>query len=166
MIRVGVSSDPEILSAYGIDKPPTILFVNHTHQMPYLGRNSFGTMRSAVRSFLEGDYVEPFQFHVDFFLPEEYAEEVKDFWGYIVFQTTRKLDPLVAKAQRHHRASRIKFFYGATNLPLSFMKPDNLYIIAPEKSSAVKVDGPADLLTAIKDALDGKTKWIPFDRLA
>ncbi|OHT11706.1 Thioredoxin family protein [Tritrichomonas foetus] len=157
--RVGITFDSDFDDHYKIDKKPSIVFVNSTHKITYQGKNSFMVLRQSIQDFLDGVYEEPFQFNADFFLPEEYEDECKDFTGYCIMHVVPDLDPKVKAAQEKFKNNRLKFFYGDEDLPFSFMKPGDLFIFAPHRQSAIKLESPSELTVALAGVFDGSTNW-------
>jgi thioredoxin-like negative regulator of GroEL len=164
-VRVGISADPEMMDAFKVDKVPTILFVNKTHSFTYSGRNSFLYMKQYIEDFLSGHYEEPFHFNADFFLPDEYDQEARNFSGYIIMETSADLDPRVKAAKQKFKNNRLKFFYGDQDLPLPFMQPRKVYIVQPQKEQAIVIDSPADLAASIATVFDGTAEWKKFDQI-
>ncbi|KAH0792474.1 Thioredoxin family protein [Histomonas meleagridis] len=164
-IRIGITSDPEILELFNVEKTPTIIFTNKTHRITYTGRNTFNAISQSVSDFIDGSYEEPIQFNIDFFLPEEYTEECENFNGYCIIHASAELDPKLRVAQEKYSSNRLKFFYGDEDLPFEFIKPNELYIIAPHKKEAMKVQSVNELKEAIMDVFDGNAKWTPIEEL-
>lgn len=165
-IRVGISRDQSIMDTFKVEHTPAILFVNKTHQITYHGKNSFMHLRQTIEEFLEGDYEEPFEFNVDYFLPDEYEDECGSLVGYCVIQTGRELDPRMRLAKDKFKSDRFKFFYGSDDLPFDWMKENETYIIAPHKKQAIKVGaGPNDLNIALSGVFDGSAKWVSFEEM-
>jgi hypothetical protein len=164
-VRVGITADPEIMDAFKVDKVPTILFVNKTQSFTYYGRNSFLCLKQTIEDFLSGQYEEPFQFNPDFFLPDEYDDEARNFSGFFIIQTSGELDPRVKTVKRKFKNNRLKFFYGDQDLPFPFMKLGRVYIIQPYKQQGIALDSPNDLAESLGAVFDGTAQWVKFDQM-
>lgn len=164
-VRVGTSSDDEVKNLFGVERSPEIVFKNETHTIVYNGRNSYGALRSAVADFVDGVYEEPIQFNTEFFLPEEYEDEIDGFNGFCVIHNSFDLHPKLKSAQLKFGGSRMKFFYGDENLPFDFIKKGDLYIISPHKNGAVKVSNVEELDRMISEVIDGNVNWTPLEEL-
>ena len=164
-VRVGVTSDSEVAEAFGVTKRPEILMMNQTHKLPYNGRVSFLQLRQTVQDFIDGVYEEPFTFDAEFFLPEEYNEQCSQFNGYCIIHAVDDLDQAFKAAQIKFKSNRLKFFYGADDLPFDFMEIGDLYIFAPHKNAAAKIDSLGELNVALSSVFDGSIKWTPIDEL-
>jgi thioredoxin-like negative regulator of GroEL len=164
-VRVGISSDPDVMDLFKVDKTPTILFVNKSHTFTYYGRNSFLSLKQYIDDFLNGAYEEPFQLHPEFYMPDEYEYEAKNFTGYFIIQAWVDLDPKVKAAYQKFRSNRLKFFYGDRDLPLPFMKPGFVYILAPQRNMGIKLDSVDELVVTLTSVFDGTATWTPYDKL-
>lgn len=162
-IRVGVTDDDELAKSYKIDKRPAILFVNKTQQILYQGKNSFLTLKHSIEDFIAKQYEEPFQYNVEYFLPEEYESECQQSSGYCIIHVNPDLDPKMRSAYNKFKNNRLKFFYGDEDLPFSFMKKGDLFIFHPNSYTAIKVDSPNDLSLAISSIFDGSAQWKSID---
>lgn len=162
-IRVGITDDDEIAQSYKIDKRPAILFVNKTDQIVYHGKNSFLTLKQSVDDFMAKEYEEPFQYNVEFFLPEEYESECAQTSGYCIIHVNPDLDPKMSAAYQKFKNNRLKFFYGDEDLPFDFMKKGDLFIFHPNSYAALKVGSPSELSIAISSIFDGSAQWKSID---
>jgi thiol-disulfide isomerase/thioredoxin len=164
-VRVGISSDPDVMDLFKVEKTPTILFVNRTHTFTYYGRSSFLCLRQYIEDFLGGVYEEPFQLHPEFFMPDEYEYEATNFTGYFIIHTAPDLHPKVRAAYQKFKSNRLKFFYGEKDLPFPFMKPGFVYILAPQRSVAIKLESPDELGVALTSVFDGTATCTPYDQM-
>lgn len=153
-MRIGVTTDVAIRKQFGIEKTPTIIVYNKTHKVRYAGKNSFVALRQTITDFLEGTYEDPFVFHADFFLPEEFPNEIQNFNGYCILHYSADLDYRLQNAHDKFHSNKLKYFYGDEGIPFEFMKPEELYIICPSKGTAKKVD-INNLNVEISALLDG-----------
>ena len=164
-IHVGTSAAEKVKSMFGVERSPEIVFKNRTHTIIYNGRNSYDALRNAINNFIQGVYEEPIQFNTEFYLPEEYEEEINGFNGYCVIHNSFDLDPKLKLAQIKFAGNRFKFFYGDVNLPFDFIKKGEIYIISHHKQGAIKVPDINELDKVILDVINGNVTWKPLDEL-
>lgn len=162
-IRVGITSEPDLSALYEIDKKPAIVLINQTHKIIYSGKLSFLSLHQTIVDFMHKEYVEPFQFNTEFYLPEEYSEECNEFTGYCVIHAVPDLDPKMRSAHEKFKSNRLKFFYGDEDLPFGFIKKGDIFIFAPHRHSVMKVDSPNELIVSISSIFDGSAKWESLD---
>jgi thioredoxin-like negative regulator of GroEL len=164
-IRVGLSTDRSLMSQFNVTKTPTILFVNKTVQIVYTGKTAFTSLSQAIDDFIKHEYEEPFQFNADFFLPEEYKDESQNFTGYCVIHTVSDLDPALKLLQTKLKSAKLKFFYGEEDLPFDFMKPDQIYIIAPHKQSGMRLNSVSELEPVLQRIFEGRGEWTALEAM-
>ena len=164
-MKIGISNSTKLLKQFAGDdaKFPTIIMKNSSCVEKYVGKVSFGSIKSTLEEFLAGEYEVPYQFHNDYFLPEEYKEEIKGFTGYCVISATSDLPDELKKAKETIQSKRFKYFYGTKNLPFKFIEQDSVWIIHPVQNRAVRVQSFDKISETVENVLNGNVSWIPID---
>jgi hypothetical protein len=165
-LRVGITSDPGMMTAFKIERTPTILLLNKSYRTIYTGGNSFLELRKTISEFLSGEYEEPFPFNSDFFLPEEYQEEANNFSGFCIIHVVPDLDPELKEAQLKFAKRKVKFFYGDDDLPFPWMQQGKLYVIHPQRKTGIVLNTVSELAFALSDVFQGARQLTPLDKLA
>jgi hypothetical protein len=158
-IKIGKSNSSKLLKKFGGDKFPAIVMKNSTTTLQYNGKSSFNSVRTAIRDFFAGEYEVPFLFHIDYFLPEEYEEQKKDFTGYAVMETSDELSEELRFAKEKHQGKKFKFFFGSENIPLKFIKPNQRWILHPIQHRAYQLKQDENFNDICNGILEGRIKW-------
>ena len=162
-LRVGITDDLNLKELFQIEKIPSILFLNKTHKIIYNNKLSFISLMNSIKEFSEGIYEEPFEFNNDFYLPEEYFIETEKFTGYCIIHVISDLNPILKNIRLKFNNNRLKFFYGEDDLPYKFMKLNDIWIFAPKRKMAIKINNLNELEKNIEKIFDSNINWLPID---
>ena len=163
-VKIGVSNSTELLKKYGGKKFPSIFMHNSTHTEMYNGPVSYGNIVKTLEEFMRGEYERPYLFINDYYLPDEFYDQVGDtFTGFCVISATDKLHEGIADAKDSHQGKKYKFFVGSESLPFKFININETWIIHPIQKRAMKVDSPEQTSKALDSIIDGTAKWIKYE---
>lgn len=160
--RITKSSDQKLLEKLGGIKMPAMVMINKTHKIPYRGKSTFNTVRSALQEFFDGEYEIPFQFYNDYFLPEEFEQENDKFTGYSIVVMSDELPSQVRKARLRHNSSRFKYFLGSQNPPFPFMKPNSIWVVHNVREKINQITDPKELSQFLENVVEGAPNWKSF----
>lgn len=161
-LRMGYTNDQNIYSVYDVHNLPEIQFINKSSRITYSGKFHYKSLKNALNSFLQGSFENPFQFNSDFFLPEEFWIENEHFTGYSILIVSDILSPSIRRVKDQFSNNRLKFFYGTDNLPYSFMKPDQIWLIFQRKKMALQAQDAEQLKVFLTQIFDGTIVWKPI----
>ena len=165
IMKIGISNSSKLMKEFAGDdaKFPTIIMKNSSCVEKYVGKVSFGSIKKTLEEFISGEYEVPYQFANDYFLPEEYKDQIKGFTGYCIISVSSELSSGLKKAKESHQTKRFKFFYGTNNLPFKFMKENSTWVIHPVQQKAFQVKSDDSISDAIESILNANAHWMNID---
>lgn len=165
-VRVGLCSDEELQTQYGVTSVPEVRFMNGTASEVYKGKVDFKGIRQAMEVFF-AKRLEMINQEVggSFYDVSRFEELCLGGRQNCIVCGMDKATEEMERLARTYARRKLLWFTGTEALPYDFLRSGGVWFYNPRRDGFVRVQNEEDIETTMESMLDGVLKWTKRDVL-
>ena len=161
-IRIGISRDKNFAKSLGVEKFPTILLHNFSHNIIYDGPNNFESLSSEIEKFIQKK-VQKVSKEMTILPLKQYDNVCTKSGKVCIIHCIDSLDPKFHSIRKENPTPIIDFLYGSGPYPVNKMKDGGLYAVFSEKNKYFEISNIDNLEEVIHDIMYGELLWESYE---